>query len=176
VSFWADLEKVLHDAVVAGSGIPGAKVIWWAQNFPRPARPYAVVKRGTVTPIGSTVERRKVYNSTAPAGSEIELHAREQVEFTLGVQIFTADARGDACAVALAEAVRAHLTARGQLDAFQVAGLALVNRGIVQNVSALLQTDYEGRASLDVTFRVATETVESTTFIQTADVEQILQE
>jgi hypothetical protein len=167
---WTDVEDALHDAVAAGAGLSGSSVVWANQGGPRLARPFLTVRRSGPQELGSTAIVRKDYDNTAPAGTEVQTRVRRQLSFTLSVQAFTTALTGTANAVALLDAVQAQMRKRAQLDAFRAVGIALEDAGTVQDLSAVLQTDFEGRAAVDMTFRIASETLETTGYIETVNV------
>lgn len=167
---WAEIEKTLHDAVVAGSGITGAKVVWAKQGGPRLPRPFVTLRRTGGTEIGSTVARKKTYNGAADPGEEVETRSRRQLKFTLSIQVFALTTIGDAGASALLDAIQGQFRKRTQLDALRAGGVALEDSGAPQELGAVLQTLFEGRAALDMVFRVASETLEATGFIETVNV------
>ncbi len=144
------------------------KVILSKQKGPQPAVPYATISitgpRPASSPWPSLVQS---YDAAQPQGSEIEMRAVFEREITVSVQAYTAATRGDSSAKALLSRAGARLGLPGVLDALRAAGLALVGTGDTQDVSALLDTAYQGRAALDLQFLVSDEVAERTGYVET---------
>lgn len=160
---WSAVEQLLQAWVASASGIPA---IWSHQSVARPELPFATLKHDGGSSKGIP-ERDLSYDSQAPAGQEITISTREHTEFAVSVQVFTADVVGDNAAPAILNRVRNALGLEGQVNAFAVQSLAMVDRGTVQNLTDLLETRFEGRASLDVRFRVSDGAADKTGYIAT---------
>lgn len=165
---WTAIEDALHAWVVAGSKLAPQRVIWDRQNGTRPKRPFVTLHRDGGTTAGLLDEQR-VRDADAPApGAEITLETVAHSEFTLTVTAFTEDATGPDSALVLANRVRNSLSTESTLFALDEAGVAVIDRAPVLNLSDLLEVEIEGRAALDVRFRVGDGTEESATFIESA--------
>lgn len=103
-------------------------------------------------------------------GTEILDRHAVPAETTLRVQIFTSAVKGSGSAHALLVKVRNALDLEGvKLDLVTV-GAVVVESGTVQNLTGLVETKIEGRASLDVRIRFTDGADESATWIESAEV------
>lgn len=164
---WAAVETALQAWVQAAcTGVTGFQAVFAQQSAVRPPEPFATIKHDGGGARG-LAETSLVYNGAAPAGQEVELNTREHTEFTVSVQVFTKDVLGAASASALANRIRNAAVKQLQGDAFATVNLAVVDRGTVQNMTDLLDTRFEGRAALDVRFRVSDGAQDKTGYIAT---------
>lgn len=166
---WDAAENALIAWVQRTSGFPPNRVIWDQQNGPRPARPFATLRRDGGTTAGLVDEQAVIYNGDdAPPGEEITLDTKAHAEFTLTVTFFTAETVGNSSAVRVANRVRNSLSTERTLNYFDAAQLALIDRAPVLNLTDLLDTEIEGQAAFDVRLRIADGTEELTTYVETA--------
>ena len=167
----ASYENVLHDWLAAKTGL---KVILGDQGGPRPGGAgYATLKVTEGQTLGQPAEVRRGDNP-APSGNggdEVEFDAILRGEVLAQVQVFTTATTGNSSARALLSAARAALELPSQRAAFRAAGLALIDRGTIQDVTALLETRFEGRAALQVRFHAVQKVSEFTGYIATVNVE-----
>jgi hypothetical protein len=175
---WVRDSLSLLDALAAPTGFPlpgNIPVIWADQNGQRPGQPFVTLRRDAGQALNPNEDELVVSMNPSPTtADEIQMDTRVVTEFTVSVQVFTKDTRGDFSANALASVIRNRLSMQSQLDAFRPLGLAVVARGSVQNLTDLLETGFEGRAVMDVRFRVTDGTTEFVGYIGTANVTESL--
>ena len=149
---------------VIGSG-PSAETVSFVVGstglalVPWPAKAHAA---------GSAVARNTVI------GTELLIDYSAPSEFHLRIQAFTSGVKGSSSAPALLSAVHNGFDVESVRDTLRAAGLVVIERGIVQNLSALVEVKTEGRASLDIRFRFADGAQEITTFIESVKATPIL--
>lgn len=164
------IENALQAWVTGATGIPGDRVVWAEQNGPRPARPFATLRLGNVISPGLTDEERCTVVEGGAPGADLRIETVAQQEIVITVETFTAATTGNGSALALLTRAKNALSKNSQIEAFDAAGIAVVDRGTVQNLTALLDTEFEGRASLDVRIRFVDGAEDLTTWIATAEV------
>jgi hypothetical protein len=165
------LENSIQAIVVAASGYSGALVIWEGQNNPAPGVPYLSLFSEDLPRIGSPEET--VTDNPAPvSGQEILLKSAGLAEVEIRVRAFTPGVVSTAAAKsarAVLLGMRQALEAESMTAAIEAAGLTLVSLGSVLNLPRVLETQYQGRATLTLRFRYADQFEEATTFIETAE-------
>lgn len=166
MAFWADAEAALftwaHRALQTANGGTAVPVLWNFQNPPRGGKPFARLQRLSTTSLGSTdqVVLRPNPAGSPPAGQELEYDTSALKEFLVSLQVFTDGVTGDTCAQALVEACQVALGRESYTQAFADAGVVVADKGTVQNLTALLETKYEGRAVLTARFRAGIQATE----------------
>lgn len=154
---WTTTRAALHAWMVAGTGLPAGRVIWANQAAPRPQTPFAEINpRMSIRRLGAYDEERP----TATPGTIARVtHLR------LGVSCHLYGAG----AMDLMERAREYLDTHAARALFEPAGLSVLDRGEVRDITKLLETQYEERAQLDLVIGLATTATEDVGFIQTVD-------
>jgi hypothetical protein len=153
------MENALHAWVSAALAFD---VIWADQNAPAPAIPARGGRYGTIRltgPFGQGAELASATNLSNPAGQEIEQTVSEQQEWSLSVQVYGANARAQLAGAKL------KLQLPAALEALRAAGVAVVDVGDTQDVSALVGSQIETRALMDVRIRTVDSATERTGYI-----------
>ncbi len=159
------IESALVACVETASGLTG-KVVLAPQTAPQPAMPYATVRISGPRPAGGPWPRIiQSFDAAQPAGQEVGLQAVVDEELTVSLQVFTPLPYGAASARALMAQIRVALALSTSLDPLRAAGLALVDVGDIQDLSALLDTAFQGRAAMDLRFLVADDVMERTGYV-----------
>lgn len=158
---FGDFENAIRLWVIAATGLTASKVIRGNQNGPRPEAPFAEVIVGDLIPVGAADAQDESYDPDGDVGAEITETARGQREMTATVRIFTVSAVGPASARALLAKVPVSLGLSSVRDILHSAGLTCFDAGTVAHVPAILDTKWEGRATL--TARLYAELTASTT-------------
>jgi hypothetical protein len=161
------VENALQALVARATGIPGARVVWEDQKADRPTKPFCTLELdGDTSP--STSDEQVTSDAPVPApGADLVLATRVHAEFTLTVRAFTDSITGSGSARVLLRKVRNAFGLDAEIEALDLAGVAVVDRGSVQQVTAVLETKAESRAQVDVRFRVADGAEQITTWIET---------
>lgn len=155
------IENAIRAWVIAATGLATEKVIRGYQNGPRPSAPFAEVIVGDLIPVGAADAQDESYDPDAAAGAEITQTSRGVREMTATVRVFTVSAVGASSARALLGRLPTSLGLQAIRDILHVAGLTCFDPGTVTHVPAILDTKWEGRATL--TARFYTELTASTT-------------
>jgi hypothetical protein len=153
-------ENALH-AWVAGAA--GVEAIWSSQNAPAPALPYLTLRLVGPVRLGDQLASRT--NLANPAGQEIERTLTEHEEWTLSVHAFASPATGASAARALLQAAALKMQLPSQRDALSASGLALVEVGDTSDLTALVGSQHESRAQMDVRLRTVDQATEKTGYI-----------
>jgi hypothetical protein len=106
-----------------------------------------------------------LHHADPVVGTELLIDYTTPAEFMLRVQVFTAEVRGNSAAPALLSKIHSYLETETARDALASAGLVVIDRGSIQNLTALVETRFEGRASLDIRMRFADGGQETATYI-----------
>lgn len=165
---YAAIENALRAWVKTATGFADGKVIWSAQNGPRPDGPFVALTLGAPVALGQD-EITHNFDAGRPDGSKIEHVVRGVRELSLEVAVFDADVVGDASAIALVSKLQTALRLPSVRDALNAAGLSPISTA-TQNLAAVLGNDFEGRANLDVRFYAPVSASELGTYIETAQV------
>lgn len=162
---WAAIETALVTWVRTASGVT---TILAKQKAPQPALPYCTVaiidgprKFSGVDPVDM------VTNLGNPLGQEIEMTVRAEREITVSVQAFTAGAIGAAPARDLLHKASVALVLPSGHDTLFAAGLTVIEAADIQALDAVMETAFEGRASMDVRMYLKDLAVEKTGYIAT---------
>lgn len=147
---WAAIQDGLREWVRDGAGLADGKVIWADQSGPRPAMPFADLRIGPSVPLGAVDELSDDTDLGRANGQEIELRANGIREFHVTVRLFTAGTLDDTAARALLARAQLALTLPTKRDALEAAGVTVFDRGAVENLSALKDAKFEGRAMLTI--------------------------
>jgi hypothetical protein len=174
---WADLEAAIVSAVKLA--LPATTVIWEDQGANRPALPYLSLRVSDEECLSELPEQIPATNPTGAVGTvgppivvgtELLLQRRVPSEFQLRVQAFSAAVVGVSSARALLATMHNGLDLTSCRDVLTAVGLAIVERGVVQNLSGLIETKFEGRAALDIRMRYTDGVDETATHISTAEI------
>lgn len=166
---WATVETAIQNWVETASGLADNKVIWADQDGGRQATPYMTIRMGDLVAVGTGDEVEQIFDEEADAGEEIEHRIHGQRELHVTVQAF-GPVVGASSARALLSKVQAALSLPSVRETLRAAGLTAFDAGKIQNISALLGADFEGRAVLDVRFYIAESVSEFTTYIEHVEV------
>lgn len=147
---WATIQDALRGWVRDASGLADDHVIWADQSGPRPAAPFADLRIGASIPMGAVDELSDSTDLGRANGQEIELRATGVQEFRVTVRLFTAETLDDNAARSLLGKTRLTLTLPTIRDVLEAAGVTVFDRGEVQNLTALKDTAFEGRAMLEI--------------------------
>ena len=167
---WNTLENLIHGQIVAASGLPATSVIWEHQNRDRPVAPFISLRLEDSNTIAQHTAEQTIRDNPAPvAGQEILLGIVKTIEFTLFVSVVTVPTAGSLSAFARLQAIRSMLETETIQDPFFAAGVSLWECGQIQNVPRILETQFEGRATLPLKFRCADQVEIATTYIESAE-------
>ncbi len=155
---WRAIENALSSWVRTASGLDTAHVYFGDQNGPQPATGvFITIRLGDIVPLGAydSIDFSN-QNLGAPNGTEIELRTFAPRSFTVSLQCFSAVTVTPGAVPATGKDILGKVQNALGLEsvryALNAAGLVPYDIGTVQNVSALLETAFEGRANLDVLF------------------------
>ena len=140
----------------AGMGIP---VIFLEENAPRPTTPYITLKIGAILQIGWDY----IFDPTTNLGSNNQVGDRE---FTLYIQAYGGDP------ITLLENLRTSLQKESVLDSLRASNLAVIGQFAIEDVSAIIESRFENRASLDIRFRIAQVYTDSIGVIDTVELQE----
>lgn len=162
----AALENTLHAWAVTGLGLAAGQIFWDSPNAPAPAtKPFATLKLVGPSRLGLGGELTDETVLTNPAGQEIVQTLAEHQEWVLSIQLLAASTSGASSARALLQAATMRLRLPSALDPLRVAGIAVVEVGDTQDLSALFAADIEPRAKVDVRLRTVDTATEKTGYI-----------
>ena len=169
------IEDALRTAIVATTGLAAGNVIWAQQDASRPAGAWISLAFLSLAEAGPPW--LDVTEAVPPVdGAEILHTVRAQIVGSLEAQCFAGDATGAGSAVALLERVRERLRFPSVADPLVAAGVAVLDRGPVQQIGGgvLNSAVFEPRAVLVLRFSAASEVTETGTFIETVEVDGVV--
>jgi hypothetical protein len=167
---WSAIENALHALAVRRLGFANDHVIWDQQNGARPTVPFASMRIDNDTTQAGLDEVRPPRDATSPApGADIVVETVKHTEFTCTVQVFGVAATGSSSPRALLIGLRNSLSLDSEIETLDAANLAVIEQGTVQNLTALLENDFEPRAVLAIRLRTADGAEDLTTWIETVE-------
>lgn len=136
-----DLRTVLYNWAFANtpSGMP---VIWYFPNSPRPTVDYVTLNISAVQQIGWDYEPRP----TLASGAVTQVGDRE---FTLTAQAYGGDV------MTVLNNLRTSLQKQTVLDTLRSSGVVFVDWFPINNITELVDSRFEQRATMDILFRIA---------------------
>lgn len=152
---WPAILQAARAWALVASGYPEARVIWLHQNGDRPALPYLGLQLTGVSAAGLDA-LRQTFDPDAPAGEEVVLEVFGPREFTVEVRAFggpLVDVAGAETGRAVLARLQTALSRPSVSAAMLVAGLTVVDRGVVQWAPPVRDADFEGLAMLEVRCR-----------------------
>jgi hypothetical protein len=164
MSSWTDIESAIQNAIEAATGLDDAHVIFAEQNGPQPSRPFITIRMGDGTSRGEYVTHE--HDAVA---DELVLTAYSHRELVVSLQAFTSGTTGNT-ARAMLEALRLSLLLPTAREALRAVGLVPFEASRVQNITALDEADYQGRALLEVRCEVLQTAEERVPYIRTVAV------
>lgn len=147
---WEGYELAIRAWVQASGLFDDAKIIRAEQDGPRPTVPFAEVRVGDEVALGACDALETTFDDAAPAGEEVTLTARGQRDLTVTVRVFTNRATGADSARALASKLQVSLRLPSVKGILREGGLTCWDQGSVSQIPAILDTKWEGRASLSI--------------------------
>jgi hypothetical protein len=166
------IENAVRNAVLLALGLPNEKVLWARQKTSRPTRPFVTLLLSGPTRLG-TGDAREQSVDLSQAGQEVTIRRGGPRALTCSVQAFSASVIGDDTAVALLSRLQTALSRDDVRGALLAGGVAVYDEGSVEDLEALLDTEFEGRAALDLSLYAGDSTEEHSTYIARAEVENV---
>lgn len=154
-------EDSLHAWVKAAVGI---ETIWAHANAVAPPAPYAWITLAGPVNIGEPQYPVNT-NLANPAGQEIERTVIQHGEWAFTVDVISPVTSGIGTAKALLSAAAMRLQLPSATDGVRAVGLAVVDVGDTQDLTALFNSTFESRARLNVRLRSVNTAMEKTGYI-----------
>lgn len=137
----------------------GVVVVFYQPNAPRPELPYVTLYLNSLMQIGDDyIPKPDNTGEAAMVGDR---------EFNLQIQSYGGDP------ITLLENVRTSLQKPSVLDTLRTNGIVFVNQNQINDITALLDTEWERRASMDILFRIAQVDDDDLGVIETVELEEI---
>lgn len=181
---WVSIEAALQAWVAAAGSFDNAHARWAEPNTERPAGTFATLQMLSRRPLGAVPEMVQVYHEDldVPDGLPVELQATQVLDCALRVSVRAPPARGThpgtpkgtASAGAIAEQIRLSAALPTQIDNLDAVGVSIFEMGHVQEVDAIVGTDFEGVAFFDCRFYVSNFASESTSYIDSVVIDEEL--
>lgn len=150
------IRSALRAWVLQATGLPDGKVIWSQQNAPRPTPPYITINdRLALASVGMDDERRL---TETPGVIE---HVGQR-QLTISVNAYGTGAFD------LLEAARDGLRLEVIRSALWDAGIGIIDPGNPQDLSVVLDTEWEERAQMDSFFHVVSRATEDVGYFDRA--------
>ena len=153
-------ESLISWAAV-NSGLPA---IWQNQNVQRPAMPYVTLHIVSRTDLGATAS----YGDLSTGGTLGTQTSSRTVTYSVNVQVFSANVDD---AFSRAESLRASLDKRSVLDTLIAAHIGVLSVGSIQDITAIVGSGYESRATFDTIVASIVDTVDNLQWIATTSTE-----
>lgn len=166
-----DFENAVHSEVMAALGYAASKVIWENQNGDRPLRPFVSLQTQSIEPLSPHFENSVTDNPTPSAGEEILVISKSQYRIDVQCTVFSSSAVGTSGALYLANRIYRHFGKDDTLTRLEdgTEPISVVRGSPAQDVSIVLDAKIEGRATLVLSFYLAMQDEEATTYIETVE-------
>lgn len=156
----APIEDALRAWVKTATGLPDGQVYFANQNGPQPGAsgqlPFVtILVAGDVLRMGALDEFSTSTNLAAPAGQEITQATQGPRDLAVSVQAFgegTITKTGVVTAPQLLAACQTALGLESVRYALNAAGLAPYDMGEIRRLDEVVETGFQGRATLDLRF------------------------
>jgi hypothetical protein len=153
-----------------GSFGEGESVLWVNQGAPQPDLPYATLKLSPARKTKNSIDAIVTSQDLTQTGQEMAETVTGQREVTLTVDVLSDVVTGDGTAMEFLENALTGLSLPSQRATLRLAGLSVVDWENPLDLSALVATAYQSRASADVRFYLVDTVTERTGYIETAEV------
>lgn len=171
---WIAIEDALELWVRQSLAFTEGQVRWADQNADEPSdADHAVIRIGPIVSAAGPDNLEVRTDLAQASGQEIEHRSLGYREIAVNVQVFTDEVHGGSRAQALLDRARTRLHLPGVREGLFAAGLVPLRLGGVLNLTALEDSDMEGRASLDVTFVTTVTESERSGYIATVEVTHV---
>lgn len=168
------LQRVLFDLVDASSGLGDEGIFYSDQDGPSPQpSPYVTIFIGDLINIGVDGSTRD-YAADRNPGAEIVRTTHGMRKLPVRFQAFTPQVVGSATARNILAKLQADLALPTYRDPLNSAGLGVLNQGDVKWVPKINNTQFEGRAVLEVLFCIPQSASDSTGWIETVNVQPVI--
>jgi hypothetical protein len=168
--------KDFEDAVYAWiTSATGLAAIWTDQAAPRPDNPYCGLSiLNGPTPVSPLWELRHTYDGGRPLEEEIVYNACVPCTFTISCQAYvpvpiSRDSTQHAFSVL--SSAQAALALPSFLSTFASSEISVIDKGAIQNISAVIKDAQMSRASMDVIFGASLNAVEYAGYIDKVEIE-----
>lgn len=160
------MEDALWDwyavALASIASIPAASVQWSFANKPLPSRPCGTLTWVTRDEVIGAPARDEKYPLAGAGITQAIVHRRlHTIQFDVFAKVPTSGATTGKQALAILGEVTRSLQTEATRTAFATAGLALRSVSPVQDLTQIVETAYETRASIDLTFATVDQTTEN---------------
>jgi hypothetical protein len=140
---------------------------WKADGTPNPLPPYVQLTLQRVQRRGTTDAVSARNFNAANVGAELSTVYDGVRELSVSVQVVSDLAAGSGDATSKMADALANLETESRRSDLAVNGLSFIDADPIQDVPVLLETRWSQRATMDLRFRVMSETTETSTYIQT---------
>lgn len=169
---WTAVENAIHQTVATAASMA---TIWTAQETVQPSSDYLTLQRSGPGGSNWTEVVTQTTDLGQPAGSEVEIRVSVHSEFTVRVQAFTATTTKSTAAASVLGALRLKLRLQSARASLAAAGLVLVSVDAVRDLAAIAGTRWQGRAAMELRFRMVETEAERVGYIATAEVTTTLE-
>lgn len=160
----SDIKTALRTWIRSTSKLADKQIFWAEQGNVRPKGTFITMRIAGLVPLGATDEQTQTYKATRPPGEEIELSIQGRRQFGLSVQVF---GNGDDSSSQILSRIQTSVELPSIMAIFEEASISCIDKGDIQNVTALLETTFEPRDVCDFQFYCSEVVSESNTYIQT---------
>lgn len=148
------IEDALFAAAKQSTGFADADIFFDSQDGVSPApTPYVTIRLGDLINVGRD-GRTWDYDAARPAGEEIHRTSQGMRTMTVTFSFFTPATVGSSTARTFAAKFQADLALPSIREPLNAAGLGILEQGNVRWVPKINDTDFEGRAILEVVFAI----------------------
>jgi hypothetical protein len=160
------VEAAILGWLVSATGLDADSVLLANDKYPQPTMPYVTAKVPIPRNAGGLDEHRYSYDAAQPNGKQLTTTVVGQRETVVAVEAFTMGTVGRGSARELLSRAETCITLPSIQQALEAAGLAFVNVDGRGDFTAPLGPVGQGRATLDVRFRLVDTASEQGTFIE----------
>lgn len=171
-TIWESFENAIFDWVKLISLYPDDKIVWLKQNkkILRPIDDFIgllVISNQAIFQPDSNHE----FILANPNGSQVLVTHSITKRVVLLVQVFDTERFGDDSANFIANKLQNSLVLSSIIASFSLVGASCFDRGIVRDLSEVLESDFEARSFFDTSFYLADNVTENNTWVEMVQAE-----
>lgn len=164
------IEDALFDLVKASTGFADENIIFSDQDAWSPSpTAYATIYMGDLMGVGLDASKWD-YNVSRPVGAEIVRSTVGLRTMPAKLSIYTPETTGSATARTIAAKLQADLALPSIRQALNVAGIGVLKQGDVRWVPKINNSNFEGRAVVEVMLTLAQGSSDSTGYIKIVNI------
>lgn len=164
---WENIENAILEGIrMAASGF--STIYWDYQAGDRLVRPFVTLHIASDVNLGATDELQVFDTPGQPAGEELTFKVIAQKELVVRVSAY-ARSPVRASARSILFDIQTGIKKPSVIAHYDMAGLAIIERGGIQHLPVLFDSTHESRAVMEIRFRMCDSVSDLETYIETVE-------